>query len=99
MRDPVHRIKAQEPRAIPRTPFHPARFRPARGRLHERPTTEDDKNADSMKTESRYFQPRQIHDGQRAGRNPTPVRRRKCTVLEVGPEKMKVSDKENRQPL
>src|SRR5438552_19025703 len=74
-------------------------YRAARRRFHQAPPTKNDENADGMKTESRYFQPHQIQDRQRAGREPTPVGRRKCAVLEVGSEKVKVSDKENRQPF
>jgi len=67
--------------------------------LHERPTAKDDENADSMETESRYFEPHQSQDSQRARNEPAPIGRRKNAVLEVGSEKMKVSDKENRQSL
>src|ERR687892_914498 len=101
MRDPVHRIKPQESRLIPRAPSRSrgTRFGPAHRRLHQRPPAEDDENSNGMETESRYFQPHQSRDGQRAGCKPAPISGRKNAVLEIGPEKMKVSDKENRQAL
>ena len=52
-----------------------------------------------METEPGYFQPHQSEDRQRAGREPTPVGWRKNAVLVVGPEKVKVRDNENREPL
>src|SRR5207249_3771035 len=99
MRDPVHRIKPEESCAIPGAPGDCFRFGSAHGRLHQRPTAEDDENSDGMETESRYFEPDQSEDSQRAGCEPTPVSWRKNAELEVGPEKVKVRDNENRQPL
>jgi len=52
-----------------------------------------------METQPRYFYPGQSQDGQRAGREIAPVRRRKEAVFEVGREKVKIDDEENRQGL
>ena len=52
-----------------------------------------------MEPESRYFEPCQSEDGQRARREIAPVGRRKNAVLEIRPEKMKVRDEKNCQTL
>ena len=52
-----------------------------------------------METEARYFKPNQSQNGHRAGCESAPIGRRQYAVLEVSPEKVKVSDKENRQPF
>src|SRR5207248_11351932 len=68
-------------------------------RLHQRPAAKDDEHANSMETESRYFEPNQSQNGYRAGCESAPIGRRQCAVLEVSPEKVKVRNNENRQSL
>ena len=70
-----------------------------RGRLHERPTAQDDEHAHCMETKPRYFEPGQSEDRQYGPRNVAPIRRRKHAMLEIGREKMKIDDKQNRQAL
>jgi len=52
-----------------------------------------------METESRYFEPNQSQNGHRAGCESAPIGWRQYAVLEVGPEKVKVRNNENRQSL
>src|SRR6187551_44720 len=99
MRDPIHRIQPQEARPIPRAPGNFSLFSATLGRLHERPTAQNDEHTDCMKTQARYFEPGQSKDRQGSHREVAPIRWRKYAMLEVGREKMKIDDKKNRQRL
>src|SRR4029077_13698340 len=99
MRDPIHRVKPYETRPIPRAPGNFSLFGATHGRLHERPTAQDDEHTDGMETETRYFEPGESEDRQCACRDATPIRRRKHAVLEVGREKVKIGNEQNGKAL
>src|ERR1051326_5206930 len=99
MRDPVHWIKPQDPRAIPCAPGDRTRFDPSHRGLHQRPAAQDDEHPDGVETESRHMKPRESQDSQRARGEIAPVSWRKNAVFEIRSEKVKVSDEENCQPL
>jgi hypothetical protein len=65
--------------------------------LHQRPNAEDDENPDSMKSESRNFEPDDPENTNCAGGEPAPVERRESSMLEIGSKKMKVNNPTDRQ--
>ena len=99
MRDPVHRIETQKPRAIPHSPGQRARLCATRGRFHERPAAQDDENAHRMEAEPGDLEPHGSQNSHGGVREVAPVGWRKLAVLEVSPEKMKVNDPENGESL
>ena len=99
MRDPIHRVQPYEPRPIPRAPGNLFLFGATRGRLHERPTAQDDEHAHGMETKARYFEPDQSEDRQRDRRDVAPIRRRKHAMLEVSREKVKIDDEQDGEAL
>src|SRR5437762_12702268 len=95
MRDPVHRVKAHESPAVPRAPRNPTYFGAGHGRLHQRPAAQNDERTDGVETEAGDLPPGAAQDRHHSRDKTAPIRSRKLVMLENGPEKMKIADKEN----
>src|SRR5262249_19005210 len=95
--DPIHWIEAQKTGLVPTSPCNRPGGRPAGGRLHQGPATQNDKNSDRVEADLGYLQPGDSQAGQCASRQTAPVIGPETAVLEIGIEKMEVNDPTNRQ--